>query len=149
VVEQTLKDNQLTDLSVANYNSNSQIIITGTKEAIAAAESIFIQAGASLYMPLKVSGAFHSPFMKNARDEFNSFAEKFTFNSPAIPVIANLNALPYEQNALRQTLVDQINHSVLWRQSMEYLIGKGETVFTEIGPGKVLTGLINKIQKQQ
>jgi len=102
-----------------------------------------------MYIPLKVSGAFHSRYMDNAQQEFAEFLKGFSFQTPKIPVIANLDASPYETAKIAANLTLQINHPVLWLQSIQYLIAKGETTFTEIGPGKVLTGLVGKIQKGQ
>lgn len=148
-VQDILKQNNLSSVSIANYNSNLQNIISGPKEAITSAEGLFIKAGAMLYMPLKVSGAFHSSFMNNAQQEFSEFLKGFQFNAPAITVIANLDAKPYTRDNIVSNLTQQINNPVLWTQSIAYLLSHGETEFVEIGPGKVLTGLVSKIQKGQ
>ncbi len=148
-IKGVLAEANLTTFSVANYNSFSQFVLSGTAEAIASSEAIFKQAGAKLYKPLKVSGAFHSSFMDQAQREFAAFIAGFHFNPPEIPVIANVDALPYAANTITNNLTKQINHPVLWTQSMEYLLQKGETDFVEIGPGKVLAGLIGRIQKGQ
>lgn len=148
-VEKLLQDSRFSSLAIANVNSHLQIIVTGQKEAILNAESLFTEAGARMYIPLNVSGAFHSRYMDDAQHEFSEFIKGFSFGAPKIPVIANLTALPYEPDQILSTLSLQINHPVLWRQTIEYLIAKGETVFQELGPGKVLAGLIGKIQKGQ
>lgn len=148
-VEAILKENNLSTINIANYNTYTQIVISGQKDAISASEPLFVSAGAMLFIPLKVSGAFHSPFMQPAQQEFATFLQNFTFASPTIPVISNVTAQPYQPNTIPSLLAQQITSSVLWTQSIEYLIGKGETVFEEIGPGKVLTGLISRIQKGQ
>lgn len=148
-VHSLIEKNNLTTLSIANYNSYQQIVIAGVKEAIVAAEPIFMQAGARMYIPLKVSGAFHSAYMQGAQAEFAAFIEKCNFSAPTIPVIANVNAQPYLTTEVATNLINQITSPVSWVQSVEYLLGQGETQFEEIGPGKVLTGLVNRIQKGQ
>lgn len=149
VVQAVLEQNKLADISIANYNSYTQVVISGPKEAILSAEPFFSKAGAMLYMPLKVSGAFHSPYMNKAQTEFAEFIKNFSFSNPKIPVIANVNATPYQEDKIQSNLTEQISHSVMWTQSVDYLIKHNESVFVEIGPGKVLTGLIARIQKGQ
>lgn len=148
-VQAILEENNLNHITIANYNSCKQIVISGLIDAVRAAEPIFLKAGATLFIPLKVSGAFHSPYMSEAQQEFADFLNTFTFTPPTIPVIANINAKPYEANQLYANLAKHIVSPVLWTQSIEYLINQGETVFEEIGPGKVLSGLISRIQKGQ
>lgn len=148
-VKAVIEKNNLKDINIANYNSFTQMVISGPKEAIQSANELFIQAGAMLYMPLKVSGAFHSPYMENSQREFAEFIKSFNFSAPKIFVIANVTALPYQETNIQNNLIQQISHSVMWTQSIEYLLKKGENSFTEIGPGKVLAGLINRIQKGQ
>jgi trans-AT polyketide synthase, acyltransferase and oxidoreductase domains len=148
-VQAVLKKNNLTNIVIANYNSAKQVIISGQKNEVNAAEPLFINAGAMLFMPLKVSGAFHSPYMEKAQQEFAIFIRDFNFSPLKIPVMANVNAKPYRDNEIQSNLVKQITHSVQWTQSIDYLITQGETKFEEIGPGKVLSGLITRIQKGQ
>lgn len=148
-IQAVLAESNLTTLSIANYNSLSQFVLSGPLETILSSEAIFKQAGAKLYKPLKVSGAFHSPYMNHAQQEFAEFVAGFTFNAPNIPVLANVDAKPYSANAIVTNLTQQMNHPVRWTQSMQYLLQQGETDFVEIGPGKVLTGLIGRIQKGQ
>ena len=148
-VESVLAQANLTTLSIANYNSFSQFVLSGSAEAIIASEALFKQAGAKLYKPLKVSGAFHSAYMNQAQHQYADFLAGFTFKAPEIPVIANVDAKPYAANTIVNNLTKQINHPVLWTQSMEYLLEKGETEWVEVGPGKVLAGLIGRIQKGQ
>jgi len=131
---------------VANDNSDNQIVISGDKEEIKKAEAVFKKAGASLYVILPVSGAFHTFHMQNAKQEFGRFLEKITFQPPEIPVIANVTAAPYEADKIEKLLTGQIVSPVRWADSIRYLKGQGEMAFQEIGPGKVLTGLILKIK---
>ena len=148
-VQALIAQHQLNNISIANYNSATQAVISGPKEAILAAEKIFTGAGAMLYMPLNVSGAFHSPYMDAAQTEFKTFVSQFSFGVPKIPVIANVNAQPYQADQIATNLTSQITHSVQWTQMIKYLITNGETNFIEIGPGKILTGLVKRIQKGQ
>ena len=143
-----IKENNLNNLSVANYNSPSQIVISGLKDEIEQAKPIFEAAGARAFILLKVSAAFHSPFMKEAREEFERFIENFDFKELEIPVISNVHARPYKQSEIKKNLVDQITHSVRWTESIRYLMGKKVTEFEEMGPGNVLKGLNTRIQKE-
>lgn len=147
-VEELLRENHCDTLAIANYNAPSQVVISGPKAEIDQAGSIFEAAGARAYIPLRVSGAFHSQFMEEARENFFSFLEEFEFSGPKIPVISNVTARPYTKEDIRQLLADQITHPVKWTACIRYLLGQGETEFEEIGPGTVLTGLIQQIKKE-
>lgn len=147
-IESIILENNLNNISIANLNTPSQIVIAGLKEDIDNAKKIFEDAGASIYMPLNVSGAFHSPYMASASKEFKTFVNGIEFAEIKIPVISNTHARPYENNKIKENLVDQITHSVKWTESICYLMGKGKMKFEEVGPGKVLTGLINQIEKE-
>ncbi|CDZ77127.1 Polyketide biosynthesis malonyl CoA-acyl carrier protein transacylase BaeC [Legionella massiliensis] len=144
-IRQVLEQPELQQLSVANYNSDLQIVISGPKSKIELAETYFTQAGASLYLQLNVSGAFHSPMMAEAAQEFELFLQEFSFSAPMITIIANTSGQPYDQD-IAKTLAKQMTHSVLWNQSIRYLMAQGETIFEELGPQQVLTGLINRIK---
>lgn len=146
-IDTILKEQQFNELSIANDNSYSQTIITGSKAQIEKAQEIFEKAGATMYIPLKVSGAFHSPFMLEAKREFDKFLSCFNFNKPKCMVIANITARPYPENEISYYLSQQITSSVLWTKTIEYLRDQGETNIEEIGPGRVLTGLIKKIHQ--
>jgi malonyl CoA-acyl carrier protein transacylase len=143
-----LKINHFDKIDVANYNSMKQVVISGLKEDITAAKPIFESAGCK-YFPLNVSGAFHSRYMTPAHDEFKQFVDQFKLNSPQIPVIANYTGKPYGSSEVKTNLVKQINHSVKWCESIQYLLEKGEQDFVEIGPGNVLSGLVAKIKRNQ
>jgi len=148
-VQAILQQGDVSDLVVANDNSYTQLIISGSREAMAVAELLVEKAGASLFVPLKVSGAFHSPAMKAAQHVFSEFITQFTFAAPKIPVIANVNAKPYQSDAIQSNLIQQITCPVQWTSTIEYLLEQGELDFVEVGPGSVLTGLIRRIQKGQ
>lgn len=147
-VELVLQRNNLKTISLANYNSYLQQIISGTKDSINDAKQHFITAGAKAYIPLAVTGAFHSSYMKAARIQFADFLAQFSFSSPKIPVISNLNALPYQED-IHATLALQIDHPVQWLQSLRYLLRASESEFEEVGPGKVLTNLVIRIMDGQ
>ena len=96
-------------------------------------------------IPLNVSGAFHSPFMEPARKEFETFLESFTFDSPTIPVISNVEATPYPRDGVAELLAQQITSPVRWVETIQYLKKQFDPAFEEMGPGKVLRGLIRQI----
>ncbi len=146
-IARVLKENNLTGIDVANFNSPDQIVISGPKEDIEKAQPFFEEAGAMKYAIIKVRSAFHSRYMKEARDAFAKFLDEFQFNDLQIKTLSNVTARPYKSGAIKDLLADQINHSVNWTESIRYLQGKGEEDFTEIGPGRVLTGLFRKIKK--
>jgi trans-AT polyketide synthase/acyltransferase/oxidoreductase domain-containing protein len=143
-----LNDNALSSISIANCNSPLQIVISGIKEDLIKARKIFEQAGAELYIPLKVSGAFHSPHMARVRDEFEKFLAPYNFSQLTIRVISNVHARPYQQSDIKKTLVEQITSPVRWSETIQYLMGCGEMDFVEVGPGEVLTGLIKRIRAE-
>lgn len=148
-VQELLKEPSLSTLDVANHNSFSQVVIAGPKDDVLAAKGAFEAAGCRMYIPLNVGGAFHSRYMAPSRDEFRGFIDGVSLKTPTIPVIANLTAQPYSGAALKQNLVDQICHSVLWTQTIQFLLESGESEFVEIGPGNVLAGLVAKIRRNQ
>jgi malonyl CoA-acyl carrier protein transacylase len=147
----TLQQNGLGSVDVANFNSPTQTVISGPVADTQRAKPVFEQAGARMYVPLQVSAAFHSRYMADAAKAFDSFLGGFTFAAPKIPVIANVTAEPYPSGdpsaTIRSLLVRQITQSVQWTQSVRYLIARGAQTFEEMGPGNVLTKLIQQIQK--
>ncbi len=150
VLKSVLAENQLHDVEMANFNSPVQIVISGKKEAVEKGCEVIKAAGAKLVVPLKVSGAFHSSLMEEAKQAFSTFLSGFTFNAPSIPVISNVSAKPYaSSNDVVSLLSAQITGSVRWVESVHYILDQGETEFEEVGPGKVLAGLINAIQKER
>ncbi len=145
-VQTILEQEHLTDISIANDNSFTQVVISGPQNAIAISQPLFEKAGATLFKPLKVSGAFHSRYMQNAKQSFRDFLKSFTFSAPTIPVIANVNARAYQYHEICYHLTQQITSPVQWTSIVRYLLEKGEKDFSEIGPGTVLTGMIRRIQ---
>ncbi len=153
VVGKVIEDNVLTTLDVANFNTPSQTVVSGPVDDIKRGGPIFEQAGAQMYIPLQVSAPFHSRYMVDAAKAFADFLAPMSFAAPRIPVVANVNARPYPaDNAselVKLQLVNQITHSVQWTQSVRFLLSQGATQFSEIGPGNVLTRMVQQIQKQQ
>jgi malonyl CoA-acyl carrier protein transacylase len=152
VVAEVIEENRLAGIDVANFNSPSQTVVSGPIEDIRRAGPLFEKAGAKLYMPLQVSAAFHSRYMAEAARAFDDFLAPFSFAAPKIPVIANATAQPYPADnaseSVKSLLTRQITHAVRWAQSVRFLIDKGVTQFTEMGPGIVLTRLVQQIQQQ-
>lgn len=149
LIKTILDQHGLTNVAIANDNSYTQLVISGSKEDIHEAQGLCEQAGAVLVIPLKVSGAFHSPYMRPAQEQFEHFLEGFQFTSPSCPVISNYTARPYETTEISRTLAQQITHPVRWTESISYILAQGETEFEEVGPGAVLSGLIRRITNGQ
>ena len=141
--------NNMNGVFVANFNSPGQVVITGEKEQINANLDKFKEAGAKRVLPLAVSGAFHSPLMQSAGDEFVNFVENFKFNNTEIPVYTNVDAMKTTTGEeFRNKLPKQICSSVRWTQTIENIQKECITDFIEIGPGKVLAGLNKKINAE-
>ncbi len=147
-ISKILTDNNLESITIANFNTPSQLVISGPTADIERAQPIFEESNARKYIPLKVSAAFHSPYMNAAKREFAEFLEGFEFSELKIPVISNIHAKPYTQSEIKENLAEQITHSVRWTDSIRYLMGIDEMVFEEIGPGNVLKGLVRTIKRE-
>ncbi|OGB88966.1 [acyl-carrier-protein] S-malonyltransferase [candidate division WOR-1 bacterium RIFCSPHIGHO2_01_FULL_53_15] len=129
----------------ANFNSPGQIVISGKKSSVEAAGEKLKAAGVKKIIPLAVSAPFHCPLMQPAADKLAIELEKITINDAKIPVYANVTAAPVKSGAeIKQLLVKQVTAPVLWEDSIKKMIADGVTSFIEVGPGKVLTGLIKK-----
>ena len=140
---------EMNSVYVANFNSPGQVVITGDKEEINANLDKFKEAGAKRVLPLAVSGAFHSPLMQTAGNEFVDFVEKFDFNDTNIPVYTNVDAQATTSGKeFQEKLPKQICSSVRWTQTIENIQKEDITNFIEIGPGKVLAGLNKKINAE-
>jgi [acyl-carrier-protein] S-malonyltransferase len=138
-----------TSTVIANFNSPGQLVISGPVDGIASASQMAKEKGAGRVVPLQVSGAFHSPLMKPARDGLAQIIDTITFRDPAIPVIANTTAKPLTSaGQIKTELLDQLCTGVQWQRSVEYMVTNGVQRFIEIGPGKVLTGLVKRINRQ-
>lgn len=130
----------------ANYNCDGQIVISGEKKAVETACAKMKEAGAKRALPLPVGGAFHSPLMEPARAELAEGIEKAVFRTPLCPVYQNVTALPSsDPHEIKVNLLAQLTSPVRWTQSVRNMIADGAGQFTEMGPGKVLQGLISKI----
>ncbi len=133
----------------ANYNCPGQLVISGSVTGIEKACVALKEAGAKRALVLPVGGAFHSPLMKAAEEELQGAIQSITFNAPSCPVYQNVVAMPVTDPAIiKQNLINQLTGPVKWTQSVQAMIADGATEFTEVGPGKVLQGLIQKIQKE-
>ena len=131
----------------ANYNNYSQIVISGEKAAVEEACIKMKEAGARRALPLQVSGAFHSPLMEPAREEFEKAVLKTTFNTPLCPIYQNVTALAStDPEEIKKNVILQLTSPVKWTQSVKNMIADGAEEFVEFGPGEVLTGLVRKIR---
>lgn len=132
----------------ANFNSPGQIVLSGAKAACEKAALLIEQAGGRA-VPLKVAGAFHSPLMKPAADGLAEMLAVTPFETPRVPVIANVNCQPHgDPDTIRRRLTEQLTQPVRWQESMQKLLAEGVDQFIEIGPGRVLTGLMKKISRR-
>lgn len=133
----------------ANYNCPGQLVISGEVEAINAACEALKEAGARRALVLPVGGAFHSPLMEPAREELAAAIENTVFNTPACPVYQNVSTTAIiSPDEIKKNLMAQLTAPVKWTQSIQNMIKDGTTLFTEVGPGKVLQGLVKKIDRE-
>ncbi len=132
----------------ANYNCPGQLVISGSIKGIELACERMKAAGAKRALVLPVGGAFHSPLMEPAKNELRAAIEKTTFHQPTSHVYQNVVAKAvYDREEIKQNLIDQLTGAVRWTQSVKAMIKDGASKFTEVGPGKVLQGLVLKIDK--
>ncbi len=135
-------------VTLANINSPGQTVLSGTTDAIEKAAVACKEAGAKRALPLPVAGAFHSPLMQPAADRLAGFLETVSLNEPSIPVLSNVTGAPHvDTDAIRANMVAQITGSVRWVDCMQYLVAQGVTEGVECGPGKVLNGLMKRIDR--
>lgn len=133
----------------ANYNCPGQLVISGSKKGVEAACEKLKEAGAKRTLILPVGGAFHSPLMEPAKKELEIAIHKTPFKTPICPIYQNYTALPETNpDKIKQNLIAQLTAPVKWTQSIQKMVEDGATKFVEIGPGKVLQGLIKKIANQ-
>jgi [acyl-carrier-protein] S-malonyltransferase len=133
----------------ANYNCPGQVVISGSAKGVEIACERLKAAGAKRALLLSVGGAFHSPLMEPAREELKVAIESTTFYNPTCPVYQNVVAKAVvNKDEIKKNLIDQLTGAVRWTQSVQAMINEGASHFTEIGPGKVLQGLILKIDKE-
>jgi [acyl-carrier-protein] S-malonyltransferase len=133
----------------ANYNCPGQVVISGSNEGVAKAAEKLKEAGAKRVLLLPVGGAFHSPLMAPAREELAAAIENTTFSTPSCPIYQNVNAqASTEVETIKANLISQLTGAVRWTQSVQNMIADGATTFVECGPGKVLQGLVKKINSE-
>ncbi|WP_291869954.1 ACP S-malonyltransferase [Maribacter sp.] len=131
----------------ANYNCPGQLVISGEIEAINTACEKLKEAGARRALVLPVGGAFHSPLMEPAREELAAAIEQTVFNTPNCPIYQNVTTTAVtDADEIKKNLISQLTAPVKWTQSVKNMVADGATLFTEIGPGKVLQGLVRKIE---
>ena len=134
---------------VSNINTQEQIVISGEKEKIQIAMDMASEKGAKRVIPLNVGGAFHSGLMEPARDGLAAAVESVKLVNSSIPIVANCTAKPVSESSdIKEELVTQISGCVNWRQTIEFMIDEGVTDFYEIGPGRALSGMVKKINKE-
>lgn len=134
---------------VSNINTQEQIVISGEKEKIQIAMDMASEKGAKRVIPLNVGGAFHSGLMEPARDGLAAAVESVKLVNSSIPIVANCTAKPVSESSdIKEELVAQISGCVNWRQTIEFMIDEGVTDFYEIGPGRALSGMVKKINKE-
>ena len=139
---------QQTDTRIANINCPGQIVISGAKDKLAQAMELVKEKGAHRAIPLQVSGAFHTPLMQPAVDGMAEIMATLKFNNPTVPVIGNTTAKPLTTaEAVKEELLNQLCNCVQWQRSVEYMLNDGVSNFIEIGPGRVLAGLIKRIDR--
>jgi len=152
-----LEDNVVEDICkttegvvvAANYNCPGQLVISGEIEAINKACEALKEAGARRALVLPVGGAFHSPLMEPAREELAAAIENTTFSKPNCPIYQNVTASAItDETEIKANLISQLTAPVRWTQSVQQMIADGASHFTEVGPGKVLQGLVKKIHRE-
>ena len=134
---------------VANDNTPEQVVISGSAAAVERASMMAKDAGAKRCVPLQVSAPFHSPLMAPAADHMTNVIGNILVRAPTIPVVSNITAKPENNpNEIRRLLIEQVTGRVRWRESIINMRELGVKQFVEVGPGKVLTGMIRRIDKQ-
>jgi len=137
-----------TDTRIANFNCPGQLVISGAEENLPKATDLAKARGASRTIPLQVSGAFHTPLMQSAVDGMSEIIATLNFQEPTVPIIANTAAQPLTTaKQVKAELITQLCNGIQWQRSIEYMVDNGVSTFIEIGPGKVLSGLIKRINK--
>ncbi len=136
------------DIDIANINSATQVVLSGSKDGIEKAKALCAEQKLKA-IPLQVAGAFHSPLMACAREKLTAFIENTPFSPPDTPVYSNVTGKPHElhASAIRDTMLKQVTNTVRWSSCVQHMIGEGIHTFIEFGPGNVLSGLIGRIDK--
>ena len=132
---------------IANDNTVGQLVVSGEIQYLETFAEILKKKNIK-FTKLQVSAPFHCPLMKNATEKMKSIINDTNFNDPVVSVISNVNAEPQnKKNDIKKLLIDQIEKPVRWRESIEYMIGSGVNRFVEVGPGKILSGLVKRIDR--
>ena len=136
-----------TGCTVANVNSAAQQVLSGSKDAVAAAAAVAKELGIKRAIPLATAGAFHSPFMASAREKLAPVLDSVAFGVPRIPVLSNVTGKPHQSDpgAIKAAMLEQVTGTTNWAADVEAAKALGCTTFVEFGPGKVLSGLVKKI----
>lgn len=136
------------DVWIANYNCDKQFVITGKKSLLETVGIRLKEKGAKAVIPLTVSGPFHSPLLQDAGKELSEVLKDVTIQEPVIPYVTNVDATYiYDNKGIKELLAKQVYSPVLWQQSVEAMIKNGVGTFVEIGPGKTLSSLVKKINR--
>lgn len=138
---------EATGCTVANINSAAQQVLSGSKDAIAAAATKAKELGIKRAIPLATAGAFHSPFMQPAREKLAAVLDTIEFKAPKFPVLSNVTGEPHSNDpaVIKATMLEQVTGTTNWAKDVETAKAMGATTFVEFGPGKVLSGLVKKI----
>lgn len=146
-VAEILAEASLEDIDLAGWNAPQQVVIAGSVTAMAQATSVLLAQGALQVIPLRVSGAFHSRALQPAAEEFASLLEEYQLAAPQIPVLANYTARPYQASQLKDTLSQQLCHTVRWLETIHYLLQQDpNSDFIEVSSRPVLTRLVEQIR---
>lgn len=136
-------------VDIANINAPTQVVVSGPREELSRLSAPLGDAGASAVSPLPVSGAFHSRYMAPAAHEFARFLGRYRFNRIKIPVLSNVTARPYDDGELADLLARQLTEPVRWTDCMAYVLDQPDSEVTEVGPGRVLEGVLRRIREQR
>jgi [acyl-carrier-protein] S-malonyltransferase len=137
-----------TGVSIANLNSEQQTVLSGETAAVAAAAQMATEAGAKRAIVLNVAGAYHSPIMEPAAKRLEEVLAAVEVNEPKVPVVSNVTGKPHASvEDIRKDMINQVTSSVRWLASIQWFAANGVDAYVECGPGKVLSGLIKRIDK--
>ncbi|NAP00413.1 ACP S-malonyltransferase, partial [Halomonas sp. MG34] len=135
-------------VNIANLNCPGQVVISGSQAGVELATSLLKEHGAKRVLPLNVSGPFHSTLMQPASEAFSKYLDEVKINDASIPVYANVSAAPVtESGKIRELLIEQLYSPVRFEESIRHMLNEGVDAFVEVGNGKVLSGLVKKIDK--
>lgn len=147
-VREILEENHMDNIDLANLNTPYQNVLSGPKDAIESSKSVFESYEKVRFAPLTVSGAFHSRYMENAKQEFAKYVCSFDFSEPKVRIVSNYTARCYKKEDIVNNLIEQITGTVRWTESIRYIWGKGIVDIQQIGPGNVLTSMVCRIKKE-